>query len=38
MVYRALFYFKYISNQDDLFQGEALAGVLLEERELNISK
>ena len=38
MVYRALFYFKYISNQDDLLQGEALAGVLLEERKLNISK
>ena len=38
MVFRALFYLKYISNQDDLLQGEALARVLLEERKLNISK
>ena len=38
MVFRALFHLKYISNQDDLLPGEALAGVLLEERTLNISK
>ena len=38
MVFRALFYLKCISNQDDQLQGEALAGVLLEERILNISK
>ena len=34
MFFRALFYLKYISNQDDLLQGEALDGVLLEERKL----
>ena len=38
MVFRALFYLKYISNQDGLLQEETLAGVLLEERKLNISK
>ena len=38
MVLRALFYLNYISSQDDLLQREALAGVLLEERKLNISK
>ena len=38
MVFRALFYLNYISSQDDLLQREALAGVLLEERKLNISK
>ena len=38
MALRALFYLKYISNQNDLLQGEALAGVLLEERKFNISK
>ena len=32
LVFRALFYMRYISNQNDLLQGEALAGVLLEER------
>ena len=32
MVFRVLFYLKYISNQDDLLQGEPLTGVLLEER------
>ena len=37
MVFRALFYLKYMSNQD-ILQGEALAGVLLEERKLHISK
>ena len=29
------FYLKYISNKDDIWQGETLPGVLLEERELN---
>ena len=38
MALKALFYLKYISNQNDLLQGEALAGVLLEERKFNISK
>ena len=38
MVYRALFYLKYISNQDDLLHGQALAGMSLEERKRNISK
>ena len=38
MVFRALFSLEYISNQDDLLQREALAGVLLEERKRNISK
>ena len=38
MVFRALFSLEYISNQDDLLQGEALAGALLEERKRNISK
>ena len=38
MVFRALFYLKYSSNQDDIWQGEAPAGVLLEERKLKISK
>ena len=38
MIFRALFYLKHISNQDDLLQGKALAGVLLEEKKLNISK
>ena len=38
MVFRALFYSKYISSQDDLLQKETLAGVLLEEIKLNISK
>ena len=32
------FQMKYSSNQDDLLQWEALAGLLLEERKLNISK
>ena len=32
MVFGALFYLKYISNQDYLLQEEALAGVILEER------
>ena len=36
--FRALFHLKYISNQDDLLQGKALAGVLLEEKKLNVSK
>ena len=38
MVFRALLYLKYISNEDDILQGEILPGVLLEERKLNISK
>ena len=38
MVFRALFYLKYISNHVDILQREALARVLLEERKLNISK
>ena len=38
MVFRALFYLKCISNQDDILKGEALARVLLEKRKLNISK
>ena len=38
MVLRAFFYLKYISNQDDLLKGEALAGFLLEKRKFNISK
>ena len=37
MVFRALFYLKCMSNQD-ILQAEALAGVLLEERKLHISK
>ena len=32
------FYLKYISNKDDIWQGETLSGMLLEERKLNISK
>ena len=38
MAFRALFYSKYISSQDDLLQKETLAEVLLEEIKLNISK
>ena len=38
MIFRVLLYLKYISNQDDILQEEALARVLLEERKLNISK
>ena len=37
MDFRALFYFKYISNQENILQGEALARMLLEERKRNIS-
>ena len=38
MVFRAFFYLKYISNQNDLLQEQSLAGVLLGEIKLNISK
>ena len=32
IVFRSLIYLKYISNQDDLLQEEALSGALLQER------
>ena len=38
MVCRVLFYLKLIFNQDDIFQEEAIARVLLEEKKRNISK
>ena len=38
MVFRALFYLKGISNQDDILLWKALARVLLEEIKLYISK
>ena len=33
IVFRSLIYLRYISNQDDLIQEEALSGALLQERE-----
>ena len=38
MVFRVLFYLKYISNQDGMLQEEAVTRLLLEEIKLNISK
>ena len=38
MVFRVLFYLKYISNQNGILQEQAVTRVLLEEIKLNISK
>ena len=38
MVFRVLFYLKYISKQNGILQEQAVTRVLLEEIKLNISK